>query len=189
MLLLPIFLRGRGSWRFAAAALVAFGLAWIPFALGGVDPSVGLRTYLEHWSFNSPVYALLSWAVPWDLPVRMLPFLFVLLAGWHVVRAKHELMNSIPLILFGFLILSPTLHPWYALWVLPWLGPRPHLGLLAFVAAMGLGYEVWWELERFAVWRLDPAWSAALWALVAAGWILQWGRNSSEKRRLAGQKG
>jgi len=186
MLLLPLFLRGRGGMRFAVLAGLVFFLGCLPFFLGDVDPTVGLRTYLSNWSFNSPVHSLLSGIIPWESVVRGLPFAFLLLAGLWAARRGFEPLRVIPLLLFGFLVLGPTLHPWYALWVLPFLGPRPHLGLLAFVGAMGLGYEVWWELHVSGVWRLDGAWSAGIWVLVAVGWILEWRRDTSEKRRLAG---
>ncbi len=171
--LVPLFVRRRGFWLLLAASTGGFLLGWLPFVAGGVDVTVGLRTYLAKWSFNSPVHAGLEALFSGSLLPRLFPFAFIAAAtAWAGLR-RVEPVRAVPFVLFGFLLSGPTLQPWYALWLLPFLGPRPHLGLWFFVGAMGLSYEVWWEVAQRGTWRIAPAWNVIIWTIVLSGWVLQ----------------
>lgn len=180
LLLLPLWIRKEGFRRMSVTAVAFAALGILPFTLGGVDAFAGLKTYLEHWSFNSPVFAMLR-ALPVDpVILRVIPFvlagLVAVIAGWR----REDPVAVIPMLLFGFLVLGPTLHPWYALWILPWLGGRPHPGLWAFVGAMGGGYAVWWSVARTGEWALPPGVAEAMWGIVAMGWLLSFWRDPGE---------
>ena len=173
ILLLPLFFRRRGFWPLAVSAFLVFVLGWLPFVWHGVDVTVGLRTYLAHWSFNSPIYAGFAALLTREAIVRLLPFLVLAGGMIAVVLRRADPLRALPFLLFGFLLSGPTLQPWYALWVLAFLGPRPQLGLLAFVGAMGLSYEVWWEVVQQGEWRIATAWNVLIWSLVALGWLAE----------------
>jgi hypothetical protein len=75
-------------------------------------------------------------------------------------------------VLGGFLLLTPTLHPWYALWAvsLVAIGGSPALSMLA--ALVPLGYVPLSEWRSHGRWH-DPIWSRVLehgpvWLLVSA---------------------
>ena len=57
----------------------------------------------------------------------------------------------------GFLLLTPTLHPWYLAWIVPFLALRPMLGWSLLVALAPLLY---WPLAR---WRAEGVWSEPGW--------------------------
>lgn len=180
LLLLPLWLRKEGFRRMSVSALAVSALGILPFMLGGVDVFVGLKTYLGHWSFNSPVFAMLG-SLPVDaVLLRAVPFvlagLVAVVAGWR----REDPVAVIPMLLFGFLVIGPTLHPWYALWVLPWLGARPHPGLWAFVGAMGGGYAVWWSVFQTGQWALPHGVAELMWGIVAIGWLLSFWRDAGE---------
>jgi hypothetical protein len=74
---------------------------------------------------------------------------------------------------FGaFLLLTPTLHPWYVLWVVPLIPLGASRAWLALAASAPLGY---WPLAAYragAPWR-DPTWTRAIehgatWLLLTA---------------------
>jgi hypothetical protein len=180
LLLLPLWLRREGFRRMSVSAVAVSALGILPFTLGGVDVFAGLKTYLGHWSFNSPVFTLLH-----ELPVdpvllRSVPFILAglasVIAGWR----REDPVGVIPMLLFGFLVIGPTLHPWYALWVLPWLGGRPHPGLWAFVGAMGGAYAVWWSVARYGEWALPSGVAEVIWSIVAIGWLFSFWRDPGE---------
>jgi hypothetical protein len=177
LLLLPLWIRREGFRRMSVSAIAVAALGLIPFMLGGVDVFAGLRTYLVHWSFNSPVFAMLD-ALPAEPQlIRATPFVLAgiaaIVAGWR----REDPVAVIPMLLFGFLVIGPTLHPWYALWVLPWLGPRPHPGLWAFVGAMGGSYAVWWSVAQTGVWALPDGVPELIWSIVAIGWLFSFWRH------------
>jgi hypothetical protein len=67
-------------------------------------------------------------------------------------------LESAYLVLGALVLVSPVLHPWYVLWVLPVAAVRGSYPWFAFAAAVPLGYlplKSWWTM---GVWR-EPAWS------------------------------
>lgn len=178
LLVLPAWLRDRFAIRVILMAAGSTALVTWAFASGGVDVFAGMRAYLEHWSFNGPIYELGSrLGLPPSLG-RLLPFLVIGTAGVVAAIRRETPERVTPFLLFAFLVLGPTLHPWYALWVLPWLGDRPHAGLWSFVAAMGGAYAVWWQMVHHGRWELPPVAAVAIWALVALGWWAEMRRDT-----------
>ncbi len=176
LLLLPLWLRRPGFPRAAGAAVLVCVAGVGPFVANGVDVTAGLRAYLARWSFNGPVYAGLVLLTGWRDSWRWLPFLAVAVAGTIAGVRKAAPERAAGWLLCAFLTCSPTLHPWYALWILPWLGPCPAVALTAFVAAMGGSYAVWWNVAHHADWSVPPGATALIWALVAAGGVVQLAR-------------
>ncbi len=178
LLLLPLWIRQRRFWSAAVVVVALTAAGLLPFMRHGVDLFEGLRTYLVHWSFNSPLYhGLESLTGRQDL-LRTLPFLVVIVGGTVAGWRREEPLRAIPLLLFAFLVIGPTLHPWYALWLLPWLGDRPHLGHWSFVAAMGGAYAVWWSVYQSGVWTLPVGAPELLWTVVAIGWVAELWRDA-----------
>jgi hypothetical protein len=173
LLLLPLWLRQRGFVRgaIACAGVVVAGLA--PFVADGADVSTGLRTYLAHWDFNSPLHELLRRAVPSAAGARAVPFLLAALAAMLAGLRGMELARGARTVLLALLLAGPTLHPWYALWVAPWLGPRPPVFPWTVVAALGGGYAVWWSVASGNGWVLPPAATIAIWGAMLAALALQ----------------
>ncbi|NOY24414.1 MAG: hypothetical protein GXP62_00940, partial [Oligoflexia bacterium] len=96
---------------------LAVGSAW-PFRAAGPDLLRGLSTYTEHWSFNASGFAILSWLLPLDSSaVRAVAIgigVLVSLAAWWRLRDPARVALWIG---GAFVLLSPTVHPWYLLWV------------------------------------------------------------------------
>ena len=75
------------------------------------------------------------------------------------------------------LLLSPTVHPWYLLWVLPFLALRANLAWMAFSWLVLLAYHVLGDYRATGVWQesgwirlveYSPVYLLLLWPL--------WGR-------------
>ena len=74
------------------------------------------------------------------------------------------------------LLLSPTVHPWYALWLVPFLPFLPRAlraGATTFVLLLPVVYVSAWQLAVTGEWS-EPGWAKAIgWlpalALTAAG--------------------
>ncbi|MCP3915995.1 MAG: DUF2029 domain-containing protein [bacterium] len=151
---LPFVLRGRGGLRVAgtAALLVALltALLYGPFILlgGGVDGLFdGLGQYGRRWEGGSLVFRFVDRAVrSVELPFGLEPQLTgrrIVGLGWLTCIAwafwrRLELARAVGVAIAGFLVFSPTLHPWYVTWILPFVALRPRcawilLGAGAFV--------------------------------------------------------
>jgi hypothetical protein len=84
----------------------------------------------------------------------------VALRAW---RRGHSAWHASFVLVGAFLVLTPTLHPWYLTWIVPFLAVQPSWAWRVLVALVPLSY---WPLAAWrheGVWR-EPAW---LWPLVA----------------------
>jgi hypothetical protein len=113
LLLLPAFWSRKG-WLVLPAGILAV-LCCLPFAADGLEVFSGLGTYARHWSFNGSAFPILEWLAPGvGRPVG-------LAAGAAICIAVHRLPGTAAekamRIGGAFVLLSPTVHPWYVLWV------------------------------------------------------------------------
>lgn len=164
-LILPTLLRAP-SWR-RRLAWTALGLGVLlalsaPYWDAGSTGLFALRNYTRHWSFNGSLYALME-AASWrwlgdDLPARRLALgLGAAVVGLAVWRRRDP--AEVALWAGGaFVLLSPTVHPWYVLW--------------AWVPALLCGVRSWTVLATLVplayvvLGTLDLAtstWHEALW--------------------------
>src|SRR6185295_7255476 len=77
-------------------------------------------------------------------------------AAWVFVHVRDR-VRGFGLLLAGFLVLTPTLHPWYLTWIVPFLALRRSPAWSALVVAAPLLY---WPLER---WREQGRWDEPDW--------------------------
>lgn len=140
---LPPLTRRLGG-RFAAAFLATVAVFYLPYAGAGAGLFAGLGTYAEHWRFMEGPFALLEAALPGPRAPRAAAGLLVAaVVAWTTLR-RYDPERALLWILGAGLLLTPTLHPWYALWILPLAALRASppwllLGGLAFLGYFGLG--------------------------------------------------
>ncbi len=164
--------------RFGPRALMGFALAclaYVPFAWAGPDLWVGLTTYAEHWRFNEGGFWLFDRVLPGRLFPRWAAGAAVLgVVGLTALR-RFDTERALLWVLGTGIALSPTVHPWYVLWVLPFVALRATPAWLYLSGAVFLAY---WGLDAFhatGVWpeplpvRLviwTPFWALLLWDAV-----------------------
>jgi hypothetical protein len=132
---LPWFLRGRGGARRVVLAAVLVTLGFAPFwflAGGGSGIFTGLSQYAERWASTSLVHRWIedgfdvwfprdeTWTDPRRFS-RLVAGLAFLGYAWTVARRVRDPVTGCGRLLAAWLLLSPTLHPWYLAWVLPFL--------------------------------------------------------------------
>ncbi len=168
---LPTLIRRHGRVTLFAFTAVCAAF-YLPFAGVGLDAlTEGLRTYARHWSANEGAFALIAALIRDPVRARAAATVLVLaVVAWATWR-RLPIEKALLWIIGAGLLLSPTVHPWYTLWVLPMAalqGHRPFLllGGLAFLGYWGLA-----AYESIGVWP-QPLWSRiAMWLPVWA-WIL-----------------
>jgi hypothetical protein len=172
---LPFFVRGPRAWKRLAWVVLFVVLAYAPFFLlpergGGLLAGIG--AYGLQWEGGSLVFRLIDRVVR-DVPgltwldIRLQGRAIVLIlwlacALWAWTR-RLDPVRATGLLIAAFLVLSPTLHPWYLAWAVPFFALRPSLAWGWLIAAAPLAY---WPLEGWrarGVWE-EPAW---LWAAYA----------------------
>ncbi|HYR52893.1 MAG TPA: glycosyltransferase 87 family protein [Candidatus Dormibacteraeota bacterium] len=169
-LLIPRLIR-QGKWLLLVVAAVTAAVLATPFLEAGGALTTGLRIYARHWQFNSALYHLLHRAIESELTVRKIlavaGVLAALLIGW---RAR-SVTGAAFACFVSFLLLSPTVFPWYAVPVVALLPLHPDRGMMAFSGLLALSYL------PLAAYRATGAWTLPEWVLgveyggLAAVWI------------------
>lgn len=140
---LPALMRRHG-WQPAVAFGITCAVLYAPYVEAGPRLFTGLATYGEHWWFMKGPFSVLEWATGDPDRARRAAGLIVLaVVGW-TVAARYDLERALFWTLGAGMIVTPTLHPWYTLWMLPLAAlrsSRPWIVLsgLAFVGYFGLG--------------------------------------------------
>lgn len=160
-------------WRDRRQRLgLAFGAAlslllFVPHLGVGGRVWTGFLTYAENWHFNDCFYSSL---IRVGLGPRTARAVLALTLGGTALLAPRWIREpaGVAGVVFGtVLLLSPTVHPWYALWLVPFLPflPRSMRSMgVALVSVLPLTYVVYWMQVRTGVWH-EPAWL----------WLVVWG--------------
>ncbi|MFN0152100.1 MAG: glycosyltransferase 87 family protein [bacterium] len=164
ILLAPLFaiaLGRRGAGRFAAALAAVIAFAYFPFADAGAALFRGLTAYSLDLEFNAGLYAIVRALVRASaspdsaiaLAPRLLPLLPALAAPLLWRLARGDLARAAFWTLGALVLLSSQVHPWYLLWLLPFLAVRPSRAWLLFTFLIFISYET------HALHRASGAWS------------------------------
>ena len=166
---LPPLARRYGAVSVAAFTIVCAAL-YLPFA--GVGPALlteGLRTYAEHWTANEGAFSVIARLAGDPVRARAAAATLVLAVIFYATWRRFSIERALLWIIGAGLLLSPTVHPWYVLWVLPMAALR---GNRAFLLLSGLVFLGYWGLASYqatGVWP-QPGWSrTAIWLPV---WLL-----------------
>lgn len=143
---LPALAR-RWGWRPLAAFCAVVAISYLPYLSAGGALFTGLRTYGEHWWFMKGAFGLLEVVAGSPGAARLLAGLVVAgVVAWTAYR-RFDLERALLWTLGAGMIVTPTFHPWYVLWMLPMAAlraSRPWIVLsgLAFIGYFGLsGYQ------------------------------------------------
>lgn len=172
--LAPFLLRSRGRAGVALAAGLVVPVALFVAGTGAWPAPRGLSEYAFRWESFSLVHRWIEGACArfapydegWSDPRRLARGLALVLWSLPLLwafRARLAPTHVALVAVGGFLVFTPTLHPWYVCWVVPFLTLHRARSLELLAALSPLLY---WPL---AGWRargewLEPVW---LWPLVA----------------------
>jgi hypothetical protein len=162
--LLPFFwsfVKPRAFW----AIPLATALAVLPYASAGELALRGLREYALRWRGNDSLFHVLFLLTgslsSAKLVVAAILAALTLVLFWRKtppLRASFWLLGAI-------LLLTPTVHPWYLLWIAPLLAVFPHPAWLFLEASVALSYhasylaaagEPWEELPWIKLLEYGP---------------------------------
>jgi len=128
---------------------------YLPFAeIGLATLTEGLRTYARHWSANPGAFAVIGSLVESPVNARTWAALVVLAVVAYVAWRRFSVERALLWVLGAGLLFSPTVHPWYALWVLPLAALR---GNRAFLLLGGLAFLGYWGLAAYESTGLWPS--------------------------------
>jgi hypothetical protein len=175
----PALLRRYGP-KAALASLVVPALLYVPYASAGGRVFEALGTYAERWEFNPGLFQLLVQSLGGGAPPRWAAAgVVIAVAAWAAWK-RWAIDRTLFWAIGAALILSPTVHPWYALWILPFACLYQSGPWLAFTGTVFLGYAGRDMYHATGVWP-QPAWLALLVHAPLVGWLFV----QAATRRLA----
>ena len=170
-LALPLFWRRlQGHRRLLWWLPLAVGLGFLPYAGAGMQLFAGLQAYLLKWRFNDAFFSLAYQLLKDpalgqdEAALQQAKLLCAALLGLVVLWAcwrGNDLYRATFAILGAYLLLTPTLHPWYLMWVLPFFVLFPVPAWLFLSGAIFLAYDVLSGYSNTGIWEERP-W--VLWA-------------------------
>ena len=193
--LLPVVVRRYGMKSMLAFLLMVVAL-YVPFLRVGPGPlTEGLRTYSEHWTANEGIFRWIHDLVDDPIRSRMIASGFVLGSVAVAAWGRFAVDRAMVWIIGAGLLFSPTVHPWYVLWVLPAAALRTNLPFLTLSGLVFLGY---WGLGAYlttGTWP-EPEWvPAAIWiptwlllAGAAGAGVRQWRARQAQAQKPEGEQ-
>jgi rSAM/selenodomain-associated transferase 1 len=140
LLALPWARRFRPGHAALGAILVA--LAILPYASARQGLLRTLVGYGEHWRFNETLFAIADATLPPALAAALGGAALLAVGAWLAFRGSEPAVASL-VMACAWLLLMPSVLPWYALWLLPLLVLVDAPGALAFTGTVTLAYAVY----------------------------------------------
>ncbi len=150
-------------------------LLYLPYADAGEKLFSGFLIYTAKWRFNDAIFSLIFSAVTkfWtqntdsalEVSKRIIGVIFASLFVYFIFRFKKDFgkegnvwIFKLGLIFFGgFFLLSPTAHPWYLCWLLPFLVVVPNRAWLLLTGLAGLSYWILIDSSKTGIWQ-ETSW-------------------------------
>ncbi len=149
---LPVFLkeiRGRLVVVFLVAAIAIYG----PFYSSLENHFLSIITAGSTWRFNDSVFSVLfSVTGSFAMSKILILAIFVAVSGWVVLKDWDTIKSSFFLIGTA-LLLTTTLHPWYLLWIVPFLCFYQNAAWLSLTALVSLSYHVLTGYVLTGIWN------------------------------------
>jgi len=152
------------NWRrgLLFTAIILAGI--LPFLGGtttllpeGTQALSGMKTYTKDWVFNPSLYGLAGYVVPNPTAIKIF-FGSILIVG-ALLWARNNKNNPTRYAFgcfYALLLASPVVHPWYVIWLVPFLCIYPLWSGLVWSAVVNLSYVVLIPYVTEGVWRLSP---------------------------------
>ena len=170
--------------RYGVAAAVAFAAVcavfYLPFiGVGAEALTEGLRTYARHWWANVGAFTVIEHLAGDPVRARVVAAVLVLGVVGYATWRRFSVERALLWIIGAGVLLSPTVHPWYVLWLLPMAALRSHAPFLLLGGLVFLGYWGFAEYEAAGVWPQPgwnraamwlPVWGLLLWRIRPRGW-------------------
>ena len=141
--------------------IAVISLGYIPYVDFSTQTFSGLSTYLIHWHFNDFFYSLFRSILTSLDPsaavyARWICALFMIVAIGYATRSTEDPLRGTYWCLGAYVLLSPTLHPWYMLWIMPFMPFFPSPAWLTLSVLVFLAYEVLIDYSLSGVWVEKP---------------------------------
>jgi hypothetical protein len=150
--------------RMGAAFVATVVAGCLPFSNVLFDPALrsapyisGVTSYATDWVFNPSLYGILALMTSNRALVKViLGLVLVVFSFYWAARCRDNVVRYAFGCLFALLLASPVVHPWYVLWVLPFLCFEMNNSALLWTALSPMTYVVLIRYAAEGIWSLPP---------------------------------
>jgi hypothetical protein len=187
LIYLPLILSGAFAPVYVTLGIIVAALALsVLFFPGILHMFTSLGIYLQHWEFaNFGFRALRTFLGSGNAARMVLACLLISAVAFIVLNFRRQearrpdnaplhLMESLYFITLAFLLLNPTLHPWYALYLAAFLPFAANPAGLILSWAVFLSYHVMIRYAILGEWRENDVVAAAIWLSTALAAVSTW---------------
>lgn len=184
--LLPAAARSANVVRISVAFAVCLAVFYIPYLGAGPRVFSGLLTFVAGWRFNDGLFGLLAWLTGSPIAARIAAATIVLAVIAQSVRNYWSFERAAFWITGAILLFSPTVHPWYLLWMVPLIAIRPNPAWLYLSGSVLLAYYGLGAYRNVGIWP-EPWWLklaiyGPFFALLSRSvWLDSWGQAAWEQ--------
>lgn len=189
LLFAPLLLRHRPRWHIGLlVGLVAAG--YLPYLGAGAAILQPWLDYTGRWRFNDGVFFVLEAAVgSLELAKALAAGALVGLLAWLWRRETEPVAGSYWLLL-AFVLLMPTIHPWYLLWGLPLAALAGDLGWVLLCTLAPVAYWILVGAGSDSNLWVEPSWPRWVEYFPAAAlWVIQARRHGAPRPGRTSQDG
>jgi len=152
LFLFPLLLRRQKKWPYLVLMLLTT-LFYLPFYNTETHLFTGLSVYTRTWEANASIFYLLKLLLKDLQATKFLIILIFLSIYLYAYRSISKFETACFVTLGSFLLLTPTLHPWYILWVIPFLVITPNRAWLYLTMASTAYYHVLIDYFEKDLWQ------------------------------------
>jgi hypothetical protein len=162
-----------------AVLAAAVGVATVlPYASAGAGLWRGTSDY-GSWRFNESLLVLLDAALPSRLAAQRTAALLLVAVALALGWRRVEPVRGGLAVVAAWIALSAHVHPWYALWLLPWLALVEAPAALLFTGTVGLAYLAFPGVQSGMGWQVP--WLIRALEYLPPLAVLAWSRWSARK--------
>jgi hypothetical protein len=156
IVLLPLYWK-RVRIRDGVLAAVVFALLYVPFLNHGRIPIGSLNTYVQHFRFNGPVFAMLERVVVPQLVAGLAVVIGFVTAIWLRRRSAEATPDAFAWPMAASFLCAPVVYPWYLLWLLPFVRSASTVPIIIWTVSIIPTYYIWHLRALGRPWLL-PGW-------------------------------
>lgn len=160
-----LYFRGKQRWLFTLCFSGTLLLCYAPFLNQLPQLFSSFVTFSKQWSFNNPIFFIgHQWITGNTL--RLVMSLSLLLSLAVVYLGKQDLNWKLSACWIALITFSPTVYPWYFLWLIPLIDKGKQKYLELAFAGSCFSYLVLVRYQTEGVWQESLWWMIPEWGLL-----------------------
>lgn len=191
VILVPVWMR-RYRRCVLPASVGCAGIAFIFLLLYSFAPDSGFVKYALSWEFNGLFYSISKRLFPASARGLCAVFFLVFLSYAWLKAGGRDILDSVQAIILAYVVFSPTVYPWYLIWLLPFFIFRPHSPFSLWSFTIALSYYVITDYHRKGLWKESLSWTLAIYGVPLILWAIaramdtQGMRNAKPVKKISG---